>query len=265
VRHPLRGALIALPCAGLIWLAACVSLDNPNQGGTCTRLGTIAVGDTLDDTVSSASCRLSDGTYVEFYTVAVDSQAKLAVNLRSHAQPAFLWLTDSTSAFVAITTFTQSPDTAATMALLLQPGNYRLAVNSYNTSPSGAFRVIVARDTTAVRGCYPVWVTHGITTSQTITGADCNLGPLGTSYLYHLYLHMIQSGEELKLTEHSTGFSPQVLVVSQTTGLTVATSALDTTGTNAQVDLQPSSPDALRLWVGSSDTHQLGSYTLTIP
>lgn len=259
-----RGALMALPCAGLVWLAACVSLNNSNQSGDCTKLGTLTLGDTLVDSVSSNTCRLTDGTYADFYTVAVDSQTKLAVSLRSHGQSAFLWLTDSTQALTALTTLTQSPDTSATLSLLLAPGTYRLAVNSYNSSPSGPFSVIATRDTTALHGCNPLWVTPGITTTQTITGADCNLGPTGTSYLYHLYLFMIQVGGELKLTEHSTGFSPEVLVVSQS-GATVATSALDSTGTSAAVDYVPAGQDALLLWVGSSDTHQLGTYTLTIP
>jgi hypothetical protein len=257
-----HGALVALGCIGVAAMTGCVSLDSPQLGGDCSKLGTLTLGQTLVDSVTTGSCRLTDLTYANFYTFAVDSQTRLTVTLHSRSQDAFTWLSDTTSLIKAITTATQSPDTVATMRLFLKAGSYRLAVNSYLSSPSGAFSVVTAPDTAPVRGCTPFWITSGVTTSQTITNADCKQGPLGTNYIYHLYLYMIPGGGHLNLTEHSTAFAPQVLVVSQS-GAVVAYSATDTTHTNALVSYFPTAQDALLLFVGSSDTPGLGAYTLT--
>ena len=221
MRHTLRRALPALASAGLAGIAACASLDGPSPGGSCAPVGTLTVGDTLRDAITTSSCRLTDQTYVNFYRFSVDTQTTLLVTLKSPLQDAFVWVSDSTSLTIGISSATQNPDTVATSRLILKAGSYQLAVNSYGTTPSGSFRVIAAKDSSPVRGCVPVWVTSGITTRQSITAADCIYGPLGSKYYYHLYLYSILGANEVQLTEHSTAFPPEVWVVSQS-GATVA-------------------------------------------
>lgn len=260
LRHTFRRALPALACAGLAAIAACASLDSPNPGGSCAAVGTLTVGDTLQDAITTSSCRLSDQSYVNFYNFRVDSQTTLAVTLESPLQSALMWVVDSASLAVGLS----AAGTATSMRIILRPGRYQLAVNSYSPSPSGTFRVLATRDASPVRGCVPVWVTSGMTTTQTITTADCTAGPLGVKYYYHLYLHSIQGADEVKLTEHATAFPPEVWLVSQS-GAAVAYSSIDSTGANANVDYLPQGADYLLVWVGSTDSLQVGQYTLTIP
>ena len=102
--------------------------------------------------------------------------------------------------------------------------------------------------------------------SLVLLGACTSLtseGPLGSSYFSHTYLTVILGGHDLKLTEHATGFTPEVLVSGQS-GATLGTSTVDASGTNALLDYSPAADAALLLWVGSSDQRAFGPYTLTI-
>lgn len=263
MRHTLGGARIAIPCASLVLISACTSLSSEVQSGNCLQGATLVVGDTLRDSVTASSCRLTDRTYVNFYRFRLTAQAKLRVSLSSPREQAFLLVSDSLGTVIANSSITAPLDTTAILRLMLKAGPYQVAVNSVAAAPSGPLRLVASGDTSAVRGCLPTWVTTGITTTQALTVSDCSGGPLGSGYFYHLYLIATVSGTELKLTEHATAFTPQVVVVDPD-GTLEGSSALDTTGTNALVDFTPASQPAMHLWVGSSAQSGFGQYTLSI-
>jgi hypothetical protein len=262
VRHISGGVFAAMTCTGLLWVVACSSLTSEIQNNTCTQPGTIVVGDTLRDSVTSSSCHLNDGTYVNAYRFQVAAQTKLRVSLSSPLHRAFLLASDSVGVLIANTSLTSPVDTAATLHLIVKAGSYALTVSSYDAAPSGPLRLVAAPDTSAIMGCLPVWVTHGITTTQTITATACTTGPLGPTHYSHTFLTVVLAGSELKVGEQATGFVPEVLVVNQA-GTTLATSAVDSTGA-AQVDYVPGADAAVLMWVGSSDQYGIGPYTLTI-
>jgi hypothetical protein len=264
VRHPFRGASLVLAGAGLAGLGACVSLESPAVSPTCGTAGTLTIGAALSDAITSNSCRLSDLTYANFYKFRVDSPSQLAVSLTS-AAAATTWITDSAGALVANSAFNESAATTQSLRLIVKPGPYQLAVNSFATQPSGALTVTVAKDTTPVSGSQTaVWVTDSIATTQTITSGDHSDGPYGTRYYYHLYLRWVQGGSQLSLSEHSTAFDPQVVITSVNSGSAVGVSVLDSTNTTAVVSYSPGATDVLLLWVGSRDSLQAGKYSLTI-
>jgi hypothetical protein len=258
-----RGALIAIPCAGLALLGACTSLTSEVQTSSCTQVGGIVVGDTLRDSITASSCHQIDHTYANRYRFQLIAQTKLLVSLSSPRQKAFLFVSDSAGVLIANSSITSPLDTAATLHLILKAGAYALGVSSVAAAPSGPLRLVASDDPSAVSGCVPIWVTTGITTTQTISGTDCTTGPLGSSYFSHTYLTVILGGHGLTLTEHATGFTPEVLVSGQS-GATLGTSTVDATGTNALLDYSPAADAALLLWVGSSDQRAFGQYTLTI-
>jgi hypothetical protein len=263
VRQSIRGVLASLSCASLASIGACTSVTSQVQTGTCTDVGTLVVGDTLRDSVTASACRLTDGTYVKSYRFRVAAQTTLRISLSSPLQRAFLLTTDSDGVVIANTFITSPVDTAATLRLIATAGAYVVAVNTLAPAPSGPLRLVAMADTSAIRGCLPVWVTKGITTTQTITGSDCTTGPLGPTYYSHTFLTVVLGGGELKVTEHASGFTPQVVLVDRS-GATLGTSALDASGTNALLDYSPGLPSALLMWVGSADALALGQYTLTI-
>ena len=263
--HVSHGALIIL-AGGALWTAAC-SLDSTGPTTVrCNQLGSISVGDTLRDTLDTSSCRLADNTYANYYQFTVtDSQAQLLATLSSPAATAFLHVSDTTGFLLANSSISQVADTSATLHLFLRQGTYYLGVNSYAIAPSGPFRLRIARDSTPVRGCTETWVTPGISTAQTVTIADCTVGPSGPKYFTHLYLLVARSSQRLTMTEHSTAFSPLLQIISYTgQGTLVGQSVLDSTNTSGVVQYTPPAEDLLLLYVGTSDSLETGAYSLKV-
>ena len=211
MRHTLGGALIAPLCASLSLLGACTSLTSEVQSNNCTQVGSLVVGDTVRDSVTASSCRQSDQTYSNRYRFQLTAQTKLRASLSSPLHKAFLFVSDSQGVVIANSSITSPLDTAATLYLILRAGSYALGVSSVATAPSGPLRMVALTDTTAISGCLPVWISPGITTSQTISTASCTTGPLGSNYPSHSYLTVTLAGRELKLTEHATAFAPQIV------------------------------------------------------
>lgn len=261
MRLSFGGALLILTGAGLASFAC--SLDSTAPFVPCTKYGTFAIGDVIRDSVVASSCRESDNTYENLYRFQLAAQTKLLVSLSSPADKAFLHLTDSSGVLIVNSVYSWTVDTAATVRMILKAGTYYLGVNSWFQRPSGAFRVTTAVDNSPVAGCGSTWITTGISTSQTITGSDCTAGPVGSKYYSHLFLLVVLANKQVAFTEHSTAFSPQVHVVSQS-GASVGVSVIDSTGTNGMVDHLTTAEDLWQLWVGSSDSLQTGAYTLTL-
>lgn len=212
------------------------------------------LGDSIADTLTAHTCR-------RLYQFAVDSQTSVRFHVSSPGLTTLLQLFDSNEAIIMNSALTNAPDTATTVRMMLGSGSYQLAVIPLNTGQSGAFRFVMATDTTAVRGCNPVWVTPGITTSQTITAADCGLGPMGSLYYTHAYALVLLQLQPVLLFETSTAFAPELQLAG---GGNTIISTPDTTGTMAGISAIAQSQGAYIIWVGSSKTGQTGSYTLQI-
>jgi hypothetical protein len=253
VRH--TRAILALAAALGAPVAAAACLGAVDVGCSPTvPVPNYALGDSIADTLTAHTCR-------RLYQFAVDSQINVRFHVSSPGLTTLLQLIDSNGAIVMNSALTNAPDSATNVRMMLGSGSYLLAVIPLNAGQSGAFRFVMARDTTAVSGCDPVWVTPGITTSQTITAADCGLGPLGSSYYTHAYALVLLQTQLVILTETSTSFPPQLVLAGAGNTLT---SGSDTTSTTASISAISLAQGAYTVWVGSSKTGQTGSYTLQI-
>ena len=80
---------------------------------------------------------------------------------------------------------TSTLDTTTTVRMMLGTGGYA-GHRSYriNQGQRAKYTLVAVTDTSAVAGCGPIWVTPGITTTQTITRSDCTQGPGGGNFLH---------------------------------------------------------------------------------
>ena len=211
-------------------------------------------GDTANDSLTSQTC-------VQLYQVSVNAQANVRLTLSSPGIQTFVQLVDPNGKVRVNSALTSPVDTATTVRMMLGVGNYTILVLPLNSGQTGAYHLTSVTDTSAVAGCTAVWVTPGITTSQTITRQACTQGPGGGNFLYHMYMVFLQQGEGINFTEYSTNMAPQLLVVGPDGSLPSSPDSLGTTGVlSASITNQ----GAYHLWVGSSTAAQTGSYTLNL-
>ncbi len=253
--------MISLPAASAALAAvACVHTLQPTS--VCTQAITYALGDTAVDSLSSQDCKQTDGAYADFYTFTTTGQEDLVITLRSPTLLTFLQLIDrATGSIVMNSAVTSTVDTVTTVRMKVAQGNFALAVNAVNPGSTGKYTLVTGSDTAGVKGCTPVWVTPGILTTQTITSADCTQSPYGGSFYAHLYLLVLLRAQEANLSEHSTAFPPEMILVGPSG--TVASSP-DSLGTTALISSTVTTQGAYQLWVGSSTASQFGVYTLEI-
>ncbi len=253
--------LVTSAAVGLLALA-CTNLSTPTPSGVCAQLGTYVIGDTVRDSLAAGDCVLLDNAYVDYYSFTLSGQAALQILLSSPRTGAVLYVYDSRSAIIANSAVGVSIiDTAASLRVILDSGTYRIAVHASTPGGSGPYRLVAVNDTAPVAGCGLVWVTHAITTTQTIRSTDCTNGPGGTGFLYHVYAIVLLRNENLDVAEHSTAFAPAMYLVGSSGA---SGSTVDSTGATADISFATPLQSAFQLWVGSSDQSAVGQYTLTI-
>jgi hypothetical protein len=114
----------------------------------------------------------------------------------------------------------------------------------------------------SVTNCDEVWVTIGISTSQSLAETDCAQGVVHDEFRL-----ILQAGESLTLTQSSTVFDPSITLLNGV-GATVG-SDIGTTSEAAVVTFTaPASPvlaaDRIVAGSASSEPTQTGAYALTI-
>ncbi len=251
----------ALALAVVLAAAACTSLDTPKPSGLCDKSVALAIADTVRDTLTTTDCKLSDGTYIDYFSFGLGEQQSLRFALSSPSNQAIMMLLDGRGAIIANSYLQHGADTTATLRTMLDSGTYTLAVRGVNAGGTGPYLMSVTNDTTPVGGCSWVWLTPGDSTAQTIRASDCTTGPGGSSYFYHVYAIVLIQNQIIDITEHSTAFDPQAYLVG-TNGTTA--SVVDSTGHNAVISYTNATQGALQLWVGSSAAGSLGQYSLTL-
>jgi hypothetical protein len=232
----------------------CIDVTAPSCRVDTGSYHDLAIGVTASDSLTSSRC-------VQFYQISVGAQQNLRVALSSPGLQTFLQLVDDRGTILMNSAATSTLDTATTVRMMIGSGSYALVVIPIKQGQSGKFSLVAATDTSAVGGCVPVWVTAGITTTQTITRSDCAKGPRGSNFYYHLYAAMLQAGQGMHVSEYSTALAPEVTLVGPDGNLP---SSPDSLGTTAQASYTIAGQGMYRVWVGSSSQGQVGSYTLQI-
>jgi hypothetical protein len=234
-------------------------MAEPNPA--CNSSVSYVIGDTARDSLTSASCREGDGTYLDYHSFQTGGQADLKITLSSPSFPAVVQVLDQRGAIIVNSLVVNPADTATTVRVKLGDGTYLLVVHGATSGGRGPYRLVAAADTAPVAGCVPVWVVPGITTAQKLVSTDCTKGPGGTKYYYHAYYVVLLNTQTVNFTEHSTAFAPGMFL-SATDGTT--RSVLDSASTTAVLSFIAPRNGLWALWVGSNDSLQLGAYTLTI-
>lgn len=235
-------------------VTACLGTTDVGSCGANAPIRIYTLGDAVSDSLTAQNCR-------QTYQFTITSQANVRVHISSPSLQTFLQLYDQRGAIVVNSALTQALDTGTTVRMMLGAGTYGLAVNPVNMGQAGAFSLTTSTDSSPVAGCAPIWVTIGITTTQTITTGDCTQGPAGTGYYTHSYAVVLLQSQEVNITEASTDFPPGVLLAGQ--GNTEV-STIDGAGTTASISSVIITQGAYTIWTGSSSSGQTGKYTLQV-
>jgi len=221
-----------------------ITVDNGNSGGPsnavtldvvaniCAIATTIAIGQTLAGSLSTADCRLDDNSFADPFRLRITAQTTVQIDLQSTTFDAYLVLTDS-----AGTTLVENDNgptgNNSRIVRQLAPGVYFIYANSFNANTTGAYTLAVTTAATAdpclISSAVPIAL--GQTLNGTLTTTDCRL-PEDGSYadLYRLVL----SGTTTVTIDMAASFDTYLFVFN-TANQVVAEDDDSGDGTNARI------------------------------
>ena len=229
-------------------------------------------GGSSNGQLSTTDCRLSDGSYVDFFSTTVSPAGAYAfTQVATGTSPidAYLYLYGPDGWIVGVNDDadpSSSPalSTDSRVKALLPSANYFLAATSFSAGETGTYTLSSAPTSASISNCEDVFVVRGITTTQTLETTDCNFAGATTPFYSDDVAIFLRQGQTVTISMNSSAFDP-ALELWNDSGSTMLASNNDANGTtNAQI-VFVSPADAFYIVVPTSHlSAATGAYTLII-
>jgi hypothetical protein len=139
---------------------------------TACTTATHTLGSTSDSQLSSTDCQLSDGTFVDFYTVTIPASGTYIFNQTSTAFDAYLAFFTSGSVLIGVNDDFGTSDSR--LKVIVPAGSYIIGALSFVPHVTGSYSLASAGSTEQVSNCEDVFVQKGISTPQSLQTTDCS-------------------------------------------------------------------------------------------
>jgi hypothetical protein len=132
------------------------------------------LGSTVDNQLASTDCQLSDGSFVDFYTVSIPTSGTYIFNQTSTAFDTYLAFLTSANVLIGINDDFAGNSTDSRLKVIVPAGSYLVGANSFDTNKTGNYSLASAGSADPVSNCEDVFVQKGIVTPQSLQTTDCN-------------------------------------------------------------------------------------------
>jgi len=221
--------------------------------------GTVSSG-----TLSSSDCAFSDGSFVDFYTVAVP-QAGAYLFRQGAGFDTYLVLATSDGTTIGENDDEVETGTSSGIKALLPAGNYLLAASSFEPGVTGAYEISSTTTSTDVAGCEPVFVVRNVTTTQNLAATDCNLANTGATPIHaDGYFIFLNAGSSITINMTSPTLDSFLQLV-RLDGLVLAQNDnIDTSTKDSRITFTVTQSNYYAIFARSVPTTASGAYTMTV-
>jgi hypothetical protein len=130
------------------------------------------LGSSVDAQLSLSDCKLSDGSFVDFYGVSIPTSGTYIFSQTSTAFDTYLALLTVSGRVIGVNdNFGNS--TNSLLKAILATGTYLIAANSYLPNVTGNYSLASVASTATVTNCEDVFLVPGISTPQSLQTTDC--------------------------------------------------------------------------------------------
>src|SRR6266550_494950 len=234
----------------------------------CTFSHAYTIGATANGVLTTADCQLGGPYYTDLYDFTIGAQAGITVMMSASTFDAWLDVYRGSGPNMAGNNNIDNTTTNAGLELILAPGTYFLAANTFSSNTTGAYTLSSAVMAQALSGCGEAWVSANVTITDSLATTDC-IDNVGSGVYYDQIGIIAFPGDTLRFTQRSSVFNPQLaLYRADQTGLTQVASNDDSsaTTTDAFIDYATigTTGAVYVLNIGSPDTAVAGAYTLIV-
>jgi hypothetical protein len=234
----------------------------------CTYLWGHTFGTTVNGTLATTDCNFN-GYFTDFYGVALGAQQGLTITMSSGTlatwMDVFRFSGGDYLAFEGDTVVS----TSTVLNAIVAPGSYILAPNTYFQLKTGPYTLSTAARPQEVSACALVWVTRGVTVTDSVTAADCSDTDATGTYYSDGVAMIAQSGSVLTIAQRSTVFDAFLTVLRYDAAgdsviLVAANDDSAGVGPNSQVVFTVPVAAVYFVFAGTSGASATGAYSLAI-
>lgn len=220
---------------------------------------------TANGTLSNADCSLG-GFFTDLYSLSLAApQTSFTLTETAPTFDSWLELYRANGKFVAFNDDIElGVDQNSRIYAILATGSFLVAPSSYSSGVTGAYTVQSALWNIAIKGCIPVWVSLGVTFSDSVSAGDCvdTSGP--TDFYSDQIGIVLDSGTVIRVAERSANFNTYLTIFDAGGGHSKFNDDSSGTTTNSYlVDTVPRT-SVYVLDISTSTAGDTGAYTLEI-
>jgi hypothetical protein len=248
-----------------------------HSNGACNTVATHTLGSTTNAELSPSDCRLSDGTFVDFYTVSIPTAGTYVFSQSSTAFDTYLEVLSQDGA--QLLGINDDIDLGVNMnsslKMLLPAGNFIIAANAYDLNAIGAYTLISAASADPITNCEDhasrapigggfVFVTRGISSPQSLQSTDCtSSGNFSDQYVVIVYANQPVT---VSMTSAEVDSYLEISQFNQDGSLSVVASNddIDSSTKNARIVFTPTVSNYYVITAKSPSAGVTGAYTLGV-
>lgn len=199
----------------------------------CAVAQTHTLGATVNGSLAATDCRLSDGSFVDFYAVTIPTGGTYVFNQSSTVFDTYLAvLSAATGALIGVNDDFPATSTDSRVKVIVPAGSYLIGANSFEASKVGNYSLVSAAVTTPVTNCEDVFVVPGITSSESLQTTDCSTN----GFFSDEYVIFLTGGQSITVSMSSTVLDSYVEIRADGSAAVLASNDnIDGTTQNARV------------------------------
>lgn len=225
----------------------------------CIGITALALGATASGSLTTADCRLSDGSFIDFFATTVSAAGTYLFTQTSTAFDTFIALFGSTGALIGLNDDVGNTSNSAIKAIL-PPGSFEVGATSLEGGETGSYTVSFAASTAGITNCEDVFLVRGSNTAQQLQTTDCLLPSGGRADDYFIFL---EANQPITVTMASSAFNTYLELWSTPT-TRVAFNDDNGTSTDSRMTFTPTETNLYLLRATSPTVSASGAYTLVV-
>ena len=175
------------------------------QPNLCSITTPHTFGGTTSGALTTTDCQLSDGTFIDFYSVTLPQAGAYLFRQTTASFDGYLFLNATDGTPIAENDDEIPGDTLhASVKALLPAGTYVIGSNSYDANVFGSYSISSSTAPTNVGNCEIVFAVKGISTNQNIEATDCPWPSTPAAQYADFYYIFLKTGQQVTISMSSS-------------------------------------------------------------
>ena len=225
-----------------------------------------AFGTSSSGALETTDCRLSDGTYVDFFSTDLpEANAYLFRQASVFDTYMYLGTADGTTIGENDDETSDADNTNSAIKALLPPGTYVIGASSFDASVTGDYSISSSTTSTDAVKCEVVFIVKNVSTSQNIEATDCLIGQAPNTSYGDVFFIFLKAGQSVTISMSSTAVDSFLNLVRLDGVLVGSNDNKDATGSkDALLVYTATTTNYYAIFTGTKGQPQTGPYTLQV-